>query len=192
MNFFTYDEINNILRIDESSIFLVKEFKKLLDPKRNKCKEDKTGNKALLAFKELTYIYLMLDFKSPYFQYTEQDKHEAALADSELTEEDLKDPFFVAAYQKYNEIQEMDPILILIKTAQRTLYKTRVFLDNIDFNEDVDETGRPLYKPKDVIADIASIAKMRIQLQELEEDYKSSLGQSSDVRGGVEIGFDEI
>ena len=111
---------------------------------------------------------------------------------AELTEEQLKDPLFVQAYQKYNDIQEADPILILIKTAQRTLYKTRVFLDNIDFNEDVDETGRPLYKPKDVIADIASIAKMRIQLQELEEDYKSSLGQSSDVRGGVEIGFDEI
>ena len=100
MNFFYYDETNNILRIDEASIFLVKEFKALLDPKRNKCKEDKTGTKALLAFKELTYIYLMLDFKSPYFQYTEQDKHEAALADSELTENDLKDPLFIAAYQK--------------------------------------------------------------------------------------------
>ena len=46
MNFFYYDETNNILRIDEASIFLVKEFKALLDPKRNKCKEDKTGTKA--------------------------------------------------------------------------------------------------------------------------------------------------
>ena len=143
MNFFYYDETNNILRIDEASIFLVKEFKTLLDPKRNKCKEDKTGTKALLAFKELTYIYLMLDFKSPYFQYTEQDKHEAALADSELTENDLKDPLFIAAYQKYNDIQEADPILLLIKTGQRTLYKTRVFLDNIDFS-DVDEYGKPI------------------------------------------------
>ena len=191
MNFFIYDETNNVLRIDDSSIFLVKEFKALLDPKRNKCKEDKTGIKALLAFKELTYIYLMLDFKSPYFQYMEQDKHEAALADSELTEDQLKDPLFVNAYQKYNDIQEADPILILIKTAQRTLYKTRVFLDNIDFNEDVDETGRPLYKPKDVIADIGSIAKMRLQLQELETEYKSSLAATSSVRGGVELGFDE-
>ena len=56
MNFFYWDETNNILRIDEGSIFLVKEFKTLLDPKRNKCKEDKTGTKALLAFKELTYF----------------------------------------------------------------------------------------------------------------------------------------
>ena len=183
MNVFVYDNVNNLIEINEYEILLIKEFKTLYD-------RDKSKNKSQL-WKELTYIYLMLDFKSPYFQYTEQDKHEAALADSELTENDLKDPLFIAAYQKYNDIQEADPILLLIKTGQRTLYKTRVFLDNIDFNEDVDETGRPLYKPKDVIADIASIAKMRIQLQELEEDYKSSLGQSSDVRGGVELGFDE-
>jgi hypothetical protein len=191
MNFFIYDETNNVLRIDDSSIFLVKEFKALLDPVRNKCKEDKTGTKALRAFKELTYIYLMLDFKSPYFRYMEQDKHEAALADSELTEDQLKDPLFVTAYQKYNDIQEADPILILIKTTFRTLYKMRVFLDNIDFNEDVDETGRPLYKPKDVIADLKSISEARKQVQLLEAEYKSSLSAASSVRGGVELGFDE-
>lgn len=191
MNFFIYDETNNVLRIDDSSIFLVKEFKALLDPKRNKCKEDKTGIKAVHAFKELTYIYLMLDFKSPYFRYMEQDKHEAALADSELTEDQLKDPLFVAAYQKYNDIQEADPILILIKTTFRTLYKMRVFLDNIDFNTDVDETGRPLYKPKDVIADLKSISEARKQVQLLEAEYKSSLSAASSVRGGVELGFDE-
>ena len=41
-------------------------------------------------------------------------------------------------------MQECDPILSLIKTAQRTLYKSKIFLDNIDFNEDVFED--PLFK----------------------------------------------
>lgn len=191
MNFFNYDETNNALRIDEPSIFLVKEFKSLLDDKRNKCNEDKTGKRHLRAFKELTYIFLMLDFKSPYFRYLEKDKHEAALADSELTSEDLKNPEFVNAFNKYQEIQEQDEILLLIKTAQRTLYKTRVFLDNIDYSE-VDDMGRPIYKPKDVMADIDSISKMRKNLLSLEEEHKSSLGQTSNVRGGVELGFDEV
>lgn len=191
MNFFTFDANNNVLIIDDYNILLVKEFAALWDQNRNKCPEDKTGKQRLLAFKEFTFLFLMLDFKSPYFKYTEGDKYEAALADSGLTEKELKDPVFVEAYDKYVEIQESDPILTLIKTAQRTLYKTKVFLDNIDFNEDVDETGRPLYKPKDIIADIGSIAKMRIHLQELEEQYKTSLSESSNVRGGVELGFDE-
>ena len=191
MNFFSYDETNNTLRIDEPTIFLVKEFRSLLDDNRNKCKEDKTGKKHLLAFKEFTYIFLMLDFKSPYFRYLEKDKHEAALADSELSLDNLKNPEFVNAFNKYQEIQDADEILLLIKTAQRTLYKTRVFLDNIDYSE-VDDMGRPIYKPKDVMADINSISSMRKNLILLEEEHKSSLGETSNVRGGVELGFDEV
>lgn len=193
MQIFIFDNVSNTLKIDNYAILLVKEFKDLWDVKRNKCDEDKSGEQRLLAYKELTYIYLMLDFKSPYFQYTEQDKHEAALVDSGLTEDQLKDKLFIAAYNKYDEIINSDPILELIKTAHRTLYKTRVFLDNIDFNNDVDETGRPLYKPKDVLADIGSIGKMRVQLQELEIEHKKNLqANGNKIRGDVEPGFGEV
>lgn len=131
----------------------------------------------------------MLDFKSPYFQYLEQDKHEAALADSGLDESDLKDPLFIAAYKKYQELQESDRLLSLIKTAYNTLYKTQVFLDSIDYISDVDMDGRPLYKPKDVIADIGSIGKMRAQLQELEVAHKKELAATNNkVRGDAELG----
>jgi hypothetical protein len=135
----------------------------------------------------------MLDFKSPYFQYTEQDKHIAALSDSGLNEAQLKDTLFINAYNKYQELLESDPILGLIKTAHRTLYKMQIFLDNIDFNEDVDETGRPLYKPKDIIADIGSIGKMRTQLQELEIEYKKNLqANNNKLKGDIEPGFGEV
>lgn len=192
MNCFVFDNADNVLRIDEYSILLVKEFKNLWDVTRNKCKEDKTGKLHLKAFKELTYIYLVLDFKSPYFQYLERDKHTAALIDSGLKEEDLKDETFQAAYYKYQELQEADPILSLIKTAYKTLHKMQVHLDNVDF-EDVDAEGRPLNKPKDVIADIASIAKMRAQLQELEITHKKDLAVSGNkIRGDSELGYSDL
>jgi hypothetical protein len=134
----------------------------------------------------------MLDYKSPYFTFLEQHKHEAALADSGLTEDDLTDPTFVKAINKYRELLDSDPILSLIKIAHKTLYKMQVFLDNIDFS-DVDEYGKPIYKPKDVIADIGSIGKMRKDLQTLEIDYKKGLAASDrKVRGDVEIGYDEM
>ena len=191
MELFVFDDVNNTLRINEYPILLIKEFNALWDKNRNKCKEDKSGNERLKAFKEFTYIYLMLDFNSPYYKYLEQEKHEAALLDSGLTEEDLKNPEFIDAYNKYQEILDSDPILSLIKTAYRTLYKTQVFLDSIDFTE-IDEMGKPLYKPKDVMLDISTIGKMRISLKELEEQYKNELSADSDVRGGVELGFDEV
>lgn len=190
MNIFSFDNVENKLQIDEYTILLIKEFKDLWDQKRNKCKEDKTGALRLKAYKELTYIWLTLDFKSPYFKYTEQEKHEAALSDSELTEEDIKDEMFLAAFRKYKELQETDPILSLIKTAYNTLHKMQVFLDNIDFSNDVDADGRPLYKPKDVIADIKSIALSRTQLQELEEMHKRDMRESGlKVRGDAEMGW---
>lgn len=131
-----------------------------------------------------------MDFKSPYFQYLEKDKHECALDDSGLTETDIKDETFLKAFRKYQEIQDADPILSLIKTAYRTLQKMQVFLDNIDFSMDVDVDGRPLYKPKDVIADLKSIKDVRAQLQELETAHKRDLAEGSNaVRGGAELGF---
>lgn len=191
MDFFVFDDVTNTLRINECPILLIKEFKTLWDKDRNKCKEDKTGNERLRAFKEFTYIYLMLDFKSPYYKYLEQEKHEAAISDSGLTDEDLKNPEFIDAYNKYQEILYSDPILSLIKTAYRTLYKTQVFLDSIDFTE-IDDMGKPLYKPKDVMLDISTIGKMREALNELEEKHKNSLSADSNVRGDVELGFDEV
>ena len=101
MQIFIYDNATNTLRIDDYSILLVKEFAKLWETERNKCKEDKSGELRLRAYKEFTYIYLVLDFKSPYFKYLEQEKHIAALADSGLKEEDLQDEDLLAAFRKY-------------------------------------------------------------------------------------------
>lgn len=192
MEIFLYDNKSNSLIMNEHQILLIKEFKALWDPKRNQCKEDPKGLERLRAFRELTYIYLTLDYKSPYFQYLEQEKHKAALEDSKLTESEAKDKLFVAAFEKYQEIQNSDRVLSLIKTGLRTLTKTQIFLDSIDFNNDVDETGKPIYKPKDVIADIGAIAKMRDQLLELEVTHKKGLAASSKVRGDAVIGFGEM
>ena len=189
MQFFIFNNADNTLEIDEYSILLVKEFKNLWDKERNKCKEDKTGKLRLRAYKELTYIYLVLDFKSPYFQYKEAEKHTAALADSELTEDMLKDEVFLAAFRKYKEIQDSDAILSLIKTAYNTLFKLQVFLDNIDFEQDIDNDGRLLYKPKEIFDSIASIAVMRTKLQELEITHKKNLAAANKVRGDTELGF---
>lgn len=191
MVIFVYDNGINKLRIDEHSILLVKEFADLWDPKRNKTKEDPKGLDRTRAYREFTYIYLMLDFKSVYFMYNEQDKSEAAKIDAGLADEELEDELFLAAYRKYNEIVESDSILSLIKVAHRTLYKTQVFLDSIDFTETTDD-GKPLYKPSDVVKDIESIAKSRNSLISLELDHKKGLGEKSKVRGDNTPGFADM
>ena len=117
-----------------------------------------------------------------------KDRQEAALIDSGLTEKDLKDEDFAAAYRKYEELQDADPILTSIKVAYRTLYKYQVYLDNIDFTE-TDVDGKPIHKGADVLKSISEISKMRATLQELEQTHKTDLAAQSKVRGDVELGF---
>lgn len=133
----------------------------------------------------------MIDWKSPYQQYLEQERHLAALEDSGLTDDEWNDPDFRAACRKYQEIKDSSRILSLIKTAYRTLEKMRVSLDNIDF-EERDNNLKPIFKPKDVLADIASIGTMADKLKELELSYKKDLlTTTSKNRGDVEEGFDD-
>jgi hypothetical protein len=53
-----------------ADLVLIDEFKKLLEPSRNKCKEDPSGLEHLRADREFTYIYLAIDWKSPYSNYS--------------------------------------------------------------------------------------------------------------------------
>ena len=51
--------------------------------------------------------------------------------------------------------------------------------------------GRPLYKPKDVMNDIAQIGNLRTKLQELEVLHKSNMAAASKIRGDYERGAGE-
>lgn len=188
MQIFIFDNATNTLQIDDYNILLIKEFAKLWEPERNKCKEDKSGTQRLRAYKEFAYIYLVLDFKSPYFKSPIKDRQEAAFLDSGLTKKELEDPDFAAAYNKYEELQDSDPILTSIKVAYRTLYKFQVYLDNIDFTE-VDVDGKPIHKAADILKAIGEISKMRTTLQELELTHKTNLSAQSALRGDVELGL---
>ena len=191
VDFFLYDNSTGAITLNEYEILLVKEFATLYDTSRNKCKKDPTGINRLRAWREFKYIFIMLDFKSPYLEYIEQERHEQAMKDSELTDKEWEDPDFRAACRKYMEIKDSSRILSLIKTAFRTLEKMRVFLDNIEFT-DMDGNGKYLNDPKKVLESIGQIKKMNDYLRELENDYKKDQESTNTrYRGDVEIGLDD-
>ena len=177
IDIFLYDNSTGTITLNEYEILLVKEFATLYDTSRNKCKKDPTGIHRLRAWRE--------------FKYIEQERHEQAMKDSELTNEEWEDPDFRAACRKYMEIKDSSRILSLIKTAFRTLEKMRVFLDNIEFT-DMDGNGKYLNDPKKVLESIGQIKKMNDYLRELEDDYKKDQESTNTrYRGDVEIGLDD-
>lgn len=187
---FLYDNATGSLKLNTYEILLVKEFEALWDLDRNKCPEDKSGEKRLRAWREFKYIWLFVDWKSPYQQYLEMEKHKAAMEDSGLSDEEWNDSIFRAAVRKYIEIKGSSRVLSLIKTANRTLEKMRVYLDNIDLEERDPINNKPIFKAKDVLADLASIDDVAKKLKELELNYKKDIMEaSSKLRGDVAEGF---
>ena len=189
MRYFIYDRDSGTVELDDASILLIKEIQSLLDPKRNITKTDKTGKKKTLAFKELKYIYLFFDWDSPYFSYADQQKHTEAFKDSEMTLEEFEDPIFREACRTYDEIQNSNLSIQMLKSAQNAVRAVIDQFNNTDLSERDPVSGKPIFKNKDVIAEIKGSKDLIVSLRELEVQVKRGLETESNVRGNTELGM---
>ena len=182
MNIFVYDNVNNRLEINEPEILLIKEFKALSD-------KDKTKTKTQL-WKELTYIYLAIDWKSPYSQYTELERHQEALSDSGITEEEFNNPLFREACRKYKNLQESNKSIKMLKAAMNAADQfIDYFNDIVDLNER-DANGKPIFTAEKVMKEVAMLNKVHEELIILENRVKKELAEKSTLRAGAIEDFD--
>lgn len=188
MKFFIYDKDNGKLALEDEAILLIKELGALLELKRNITSSDKTGKQKTLAFKELTYIYLFFDWSSIYFPLPEQDRHKEALTDSNLTEKEFNDPLFREACRRYNEIQNMSLDIRMLKAAMTAVESQIYYLEHVDLQERDPINGKPIFKSKDLIAEIKGCKDVIVGLRELEKQVKTGLEVQSNLRGGAELG----
>lgn len=188
-NIFQYDNMRNRVELNLPEILLVKEFATLIEPKRNICKEDPKGEKCLRAFREFTYIWLAIDWKSVYSDYSEQERHEEALKDAHMTEEEFNNPEFRTACRKYREIQESNRSVRMLQAAQTTVDNFIEYFTNIVDLNDRDANNKPIFKVKDIISEISSLSKVNEELKILEGQVKKEMMETTNIRGGVTDGF---
>ena len=141
---FVYNNQTNRVELNTPEILLVKEFSELLSPARNKCKEDPKGVLGLRAFREFTYIWLAICWKSIYSEYDEQERHLESLKDANLTEEEFNNPEFRAACRKFKQIQESNLSIKMLKAAQETVNKFIEYFNSVDPLERDEMTGKPV------------------------------------------------
>lgn len=187
---FLYDNVNNRLELNVPEILLIREFAELMKNERNICKEDSEGKYGLRAFREFTYIWLAICWKSIYADYSEQERHQEALRDSGITEEEFNNPEFRAACRKFREIQESNRSIKLLKAAQTAVDEFIDYFNNLDLQERDTVTGKYLNKTKDVMAEMSNISKVLEELQTLESLVKKNLTETTTMRGNVREDFD--
>lgn len=189
MKIFVYNNSTGEIEINEPEVLLLREFEALWDITRNKCKADPGGSKRLRAFRELKYIFLMIDWLSPYSQYDEQERHSEALQDAEITEAEWADSKFREACRKYRELQESSKALKFIKAAQGVVDKITDYFNDLDLNERDPVTQKPIYKTKDVMAEMQNASSVIDELKNLEVMYKKEIqAVNTSIRGDVEPG----
>lgn len=188
MKFFLFNNATNEIVVNEPEVMLVKEFSNLWEPTRNKTKKDPKGEKRTRAFRELAYIWLMCDWASPYADYSEQERHEECLKDAGLTEKEWADPTFREAVRKYRDLQNASRSLKLIKSTQQVVDKIIDYFDTIDLQERDPVTSKPVYKVKDVMAEMNTIPQLVEDLKQLEILYKKEQEQENGLMGNVEVG----
>lgn len=189
MDFFSYNNRTGQLEIDDYNIMLVKEFNELYSNERNKCKEDKKGTSKILATKELTYMWLKINKKSPYSQYSEKDAHIQAMKDSGLTQEEYDDEIFRNACRKYTEIRDSNRISKMIRAVYNKIDEVTVYFEEIvDFNER-DQTGKPVFKVKEFQAEIKNLADLINGVKQLELLYDKDIEASSSLRSDAIPGY---
>lgn len=177
LNVFDYDQRTGSVILNSADLALIDEFKTLI--KRDKDRADR----------EFTYIYLAIDWKSPYSGYSELERHEAALQDAHITEQEWEDPSFRAACRKYRALQESNRYVRLLKSAELVTDKIVDYFNNVDLEERDEQTGKYVNKVADIQKAMENAAKQIEVLKQIESMVKKEITEQSVIRAGATEGF---
>lgn len=174
-------DINNKVTIHPEAL-LIQSFKVLWDRDKSKDKKE--------AIKELSYIYFLTDFKSPYDKYDKTEKvyqiNVEVLGNPEYT----PDSKVLDAINVYKNLQQTFSMKFLesAKTAARELMR---FFDTVDLSERTDK-GSPIYKPADITNALSQSVKVIEALDRwTEKVQKEQELTDTKITGGGTAGYFE-
>lgn len=156
----------------------IKEFKAVWTKNRNKD----------MAFKELSYIFFMEDLRSPFRNYSEEEK-EGKVVDAVFYEGWKPDAKVKAARDVYAELMQTRSMKLL-KSAWNNLDDLSKFINTIDYNER-DTNDKYINDISKVRGTIESLPKLVAALKKLEDEVKKEVEESGSLRGGREKGMFE-
>ena len=177
LNVFDYDQKTGTVILNSADLALIDEFRTII--RRDKERADR----------EFTYIYLAIDWKSPYSGYSELERHEAALKDAHISEEEWNDPSFRAACRKYRALQESNRYVRLLKSAELVTDKIIDYFNNLDLEERDEQTGKYVNKVADIQKAMENASKQIETLKMIESLVKKEITEQSQIRAGATEGF---
>lgn len=157
-------------------------FRDIWDRDKSKTKEKAT--------KELSYVFFMCDYKSPYNAYNEVEKEIVIKQDFIKDDNWVPDELIIKAMDKYTSLQETIHTKFL-RSAKIGTEKLAKYFEDFDPSE-LDDNGRPIYTAKDLASNLKSVGDIIKSLVSLEKQVKMEMLETSNVKGKSEIGAYEL
>lgn len=166
---------------------LVPEVQAILALNYNKQKKDTDGRKRYRAKNELRYLYLVYSMRSPYKDYSEEERIKEAKLECGFGPEWVESPELKALIPKFIKGTQNKAVNML-KKVHKFIDKFETHLDKIDLNER-NSSGGLVHTPKSVIETLNSLPKLLETLQELENQARLGIVAKSNSRGDHELGW---
>jgi len=151
-------------------------------------KKDKTKGKDK-ATREISYVYFMCDYNSPYSVYPIHKRRDVICKDFMQDAKWKETPEVSEAISRYKDFQETHTMR-LMRAAKGAADKLAGYFEAIDFLK-VDDNGKPVYTAKDVAYNLEKVGHIVDSLDKLEVRIKKEVKSESRVRGGGDIGMYE-
>lgn len=148
-----------------------------------------SNDKHAQAIRELTYIYLMYDYDSPFRQYSmfEGVRHTKVLEALGIDSIDV-DILLQKAAESYQEMHRTYSMLLL-EDAEHALHKLRVYFRDVDLLE-VDDKDKPIYKASDLMSNLKNLGAVIKGLKELKAEVEKEQTEKVRIRGGAKVDTD--
>lgn len=208
---FILNERTMLVELNKVWISTIKEFRVILERDKGS-KGDAQGRKKIQATREFTFIYHLVDYRSQYADYSEKDRLEAALKNSDLDPkfDYTKDEELNQAVEVYSAFRETSGLLLLqelkqgLHASKRVVRRIRQDLERLlDNTEDMTpDQIKELGGKNDFIVTISErldriiaitqqLPKTLKAVEELETTIKKELADVPQLRGGSEMGIRE-
>jgi hypothetical protein len=163
-----FDLIEEKIEISPA-VLNVPEFKALWKRDKNRGKKH--------AYSELSYIYYICDFKSPYRNYPDVERRVKVMSEycvKSLGEDWKPDAKVEEAIRKYEELH-VTPSLKYLESVEGVIHKIRQYMDNVIINEDTLKT---------IVDSTEKANKIILGLPKLKDAVEKEISENSKLRGG--------
>lgn len=175
------------IEIVSEEIKLVPELQELYSLKYNKGPKDADGRKKFRCLKELKYLYLVYSLKSPYNDYTTEDRIKEAKQDTQLPEDWKESPELKALIEKYQKGQ-VNKVTRSLRVVEGFLEKFEKHLEEIKLDER-NANGGLVHDPGKIMTTLKQLPDYLMTLQELERQARHDIIRTPTSKGDHELGW---